>query len=462
MRRVAGFLVVTLILGLLSNAAVAEELTLDDCIELALENRAIIIRARGSASQAGAEKLAALGAFLPSVGASYSYSKGKETDIEPPNYSATDYVTVLDTTVVGVDTAIDAITIPTDDYEVFDEQDIGPRKSWYLQASLAVFNPADWFNYAAACAADARARLDVLASEQDLISSVKISYYAYLASVENVDVQEEAVRRAEEQLKLIESRFELGSAAKSDVLRQKVLFGNDQLSLLRATNGVIQSKADLAYTIGLDPREDHQFGTNYRVREYTGTLDEAIGFSVDHNPRLLSSRKTADQARHALRAARSAYLPTVSAYVNYSGFNGTQAYPYAFDYSSKSRSFGFTISYSIFDGFFREQRVTSAGVFRNNTLADLADTRNLTVAGVKTSYLEIEQLKKQIEVSRENVTAAEENLRITQEKYNLGAATILDLLDAQVSLKEAQVALIRVQFDLNLAIARLENAMGKM
>ena len=60
------------------------------------------------------------------------------------------------------------------------------------------------------------------------------------------------------------------------------------------------------------------------------------------------------------------------------------------------------------------------------------------------------------------MAAAEEDLKITQEKYNLGAATILDLLDAQVSLKEAQVALIQVDFGLNLAIAQLENAMGKM
>jgi outer membrane protein len=92
----------------------------------------------------------------------------------------------------------------------------------------------------------------------------------------------------------------------------------------------------------------------------------------------------------------------------------------------------------------------------------LSDTRNSTIATVKSSYMEIEQLKKQVEVSTENVAAAEEDFRITQEKYNLGAATILDLLTSQVSLKEAQVALIRVQFDLNLAVARLENAMGKM
>ena len=110
----------------------------------------------------------------------------------------------------------------------------------------------------------------------------------------------------------------------------------------------------------------------------------------------------------------------------------------------------------------REKRLTDARVYRNNAKALYADTRNMTVSKIKTAYLEIEQLKEQKLVSEENLAAATEDLRITQEKYNLGAAAILDLLDAQVSVKSAQVALISVEFDLNLAVAQLENAMGKM
>ena len=64
-------------------------------------------------------------------------------------------------------------------------------------------------------------------------------------------------------------------------------------------------------------------------------------------------------------------------------------------------------------------------------------------------------------VAQESVAAAEENMKIVQERYNLGAATILDLLTAQEDLKRAQVSYINSRFDLNLAIARLENAMGK-
>jgi len=469
MKQAATLLAIILTLGLLSSLVEAKELTLDDCISLALQNRATIIRARGAESQAGAAQRSALGAFLPNVRAGYSYSKGKTINMDPARLLSADYrVVALDTTWVidplGADSqyAVTPVRVPFNQL-YYDEQDEGPSKSLSVTAGLAVIDVGNWFDYAAASAAKASAKLDVLASEQDLITAVKVSYYAYLAAVENVAVQQDAVKRADEQLKLIESRFELGSASKSDVLRQKVQFGNDQLAFLRANNAVTQSKADLAYTVGIDPREENQFSSDYRVREYVGTLDEAIGFSMEHNPRFLSSEKTVDQAKHSLRSAKSGYLPTLSASADWRKFNGTQGYPFdPLDYSSTSYSVGFSISYNIFDGFIREQRVNSAGVFRNNALADLADARNSTIAVVKSSYLEIDLLKKQVEVSTENVAAAEEDFRITQEKYNLGAATILDLLTSQVSLKEAQVALIRVQFDLNLAIARLENAMGKM
>jgi outer membrane protein len=430
MKRVAVFLVLTLAMIVLSGLAQAATMTLDDCIQLALEKRASIIQARGSASTASAGKLAALGALMPDISASYTWSKSKMTDIKPPAYDLSSG-------------------------EYYTESTSGPNKSAGLSAGWTVFSPANWFGYASASAAKASANLNVLASEQDLITLVKVSYYAYLAAEQNLTVQQEAVKRAEEQLKLIESRFELGSASKSDVLRQKVQHGNDQLTLLQATNAVTEARADLAYTIGLDPRQDTEFDPNYRVQEYSGTLDEAIESSLKHNPSLLSTEKSADEAKHNLRSVKSTYLPTAS--VSYD--LGHSSYPSG---SNNSRGWGLRISLPIFDGFSREYRVASAKASRNNSLASLSDTRNFTVSKVKSSFLKIEQLKKQQEVSTENVAAAEEDYRITQEKYNLGAATILDLLDAQVTLKEAQVALIKVQFDLNLAFAQLEYAMGKM
>jgi len=473
MRVLRSFLLLALfmITGFSSNLVYAQdELTLDDCIELALQKRASIIAAYGNEKLASAYRLNALGAFLPRVSAGYSYGKGKQT-----NRKQDALLYTLESSVIMTDYGTNDLGDPDSvkywqnfysDPEVMEleypDQDMGTSKSLSLSASIRLFDLSNWFDYASANANRASAKLNVIASEQDLIYSVKVYYYAYLANVENLTTQEEAVKRAEEQLKLIESKYELGSVSRSDVLKQKVQYGNDKLSLLSAKNDVTNSLANLAYAIGLDPRKDYKFSQTYMPREYEGTLEEAIQFGLTRKPSLLASGKDIDYYRHNYRSAKAQYLPTLSANYSYNIYNGSQGDTLIYDFSQHSRTWGFSASWNIFDGFSRERQLVSAKVSLNNAKASMADERNMAVSVIKKAYLNIEQLKEQKKVSSENVEAAQEDLRITQEKYSLGAAAILEVLDAQVSLKEAQVSLIRAYFDLNLAIAKLENAMGKM
>lgn len=456
-----GIVTVLLVVMLASTNVFAKELTLDDCLTLALQNRRSIIAARGQADLARAGKRAALGAFLPSISASYSYSKGKETDIDPMNAMATGYTTTLDTTTINGQTAIDAVSTATG-YEFSDEQDLGPSKSLSISGQMWLLNLGNWFSLAEASSRLKASQLDVINSEQDLIYAVKLAFYAYLATAENVDVQKDAVERSNEQLKLIESKYDLGSASLSDVLKQKVQNGNDKLSLLKAENSVVTSKASLAYTIGLNPNDDNiNFSSNYQPKAYDGSMQDAIKFGIENEPGYLSSQSTVSAAGKSLKAGYMGYLPRLSGSASWTKFNGTQAYPTTFDYSSKTMRYGFTISWNIFDGFLREQTISSKKVALNNARAAEAENRNLLARDIKSSFFEIQQQKQSKQIAQDNVDAANEDLKITQEKYNLGAATILDLLSAQVSLKQAQVSLIQAGFDLNLAIAKLENAMGK-
>lgn len=423
-----------------ASLASARTMTLDECIEHALKTRESIIRARSAESLAGANRLAALGAFLPTIDASYVWSKGEEWDIAPPNVIRDDTGAVIATS---------------------DEQTIGPNKTLGVDASMWFFNLTTWFNYFGARADKEAASLNVLDSEDDLIFAVKTAYYAYLASAEAVDVQQQAVERAQEQLKLIQSRFDLGSANRSEVLRQKVQVGNDQLALLQAENSVVTTRANLAYTIGVDPNGNVEFATDAEERAYDGTLDEALGYGLNNEPGLQAVQKDVSASKHAVRSRWSEYLPRLAGFATFDEFNGTQAFPVVFERESKTARWGFQVTWNIFDGFNRERNVTSAKVSLNNARAAEADTRNFLVSEIKSAYFEIQQQMKAKELAGQNVEASTEDMKITQEKYNLGAATILDLLTAQVTLQEAQLSLVQAIFDLNLAVSRLEQAIGK-
>ncbi|MDH4035831.1 MAG: TolC family protein, partial [candidate division Zixibacteria bacterium] len=319
------FLVTLVITGLLipalGSTAQAESLTLDDCVNLALQNRASIIRARGNEDLAKADRRAALGAFLPRVNAYYNYSKSYSRDLKSEGTIPTGADLWVDTLqfqdsrtgqIVDWEVVRDSVT----GWETveFQQQDQDrTSKTWGAQAQMSLFDLSNWFNLARSGAAKEMAQLDVIASEQDLIYSVKFSFYAYLAVAENVSVQQEAVKRSDEQLKLIQSKFELGSAAKSDVLKQKVQVGNDRLQLLEAQNSVITAKADLAYTIGIDPTRDIEFSKTSTPQTYDGTIDDALQYGLSHQPAYLSAEKGVDASNHSVNAAKAAYLPTLGA-----------------------------------------------------------------------------------------------------------------------------------------------------
>lgn len=460
MKPVMASVTVTITLLVTSGSYVeAKELALDDCIELALQNRYSIIAARGAEDLAKANQRAALGAFLPRLRASYGYADSRERDRKQE-----------DDWPLGISCMEELcgyqVPIFIETAQVREERTLGDldrtSKSLSLSGSMQVGDLSQWFDYQAARAARQGAQLDVIESEQDLVYAVKMAYYAYLAAVQNVSVQEDAVKRSEEQLKLIESKYELGSASLSDVLKQKVLYGEDQLSLLSAQNAVTNTRAGLAYTIGVDPAGNVDFSTEFSTASYDGSLENAIRFGVEHKPGLQSARKQERASVNALRARRADYLPVFSLFGGISWDEGSSGFTATSTLSGRTSTVGFEVTWNLFDGFARERALASAKVDKNNASAYRVDTRNLVVSEIKTAYLEIRQREKQKAVAEENVAAADEDMKITQEKYNLGAATILDLLNAQVSLKNAQVSLIGAGFDLNLAIALLENAMGKM
>lgn len=80
---------------------------------------------------------------------------------------------------------------------------------------------------------------------------------------------------------------------------------------------------------------------------------------------------------------------------------------------------------------------------------------------VKQAFLALAQARQNLDVTNQEAQSAEEDLNIVQEKYNLGAATILDLLNSQVSYRQAKSDQVQSLFDYNLATARLKKSMGE-
>ncbi len=406
---------------LLSLTVSAETLTLDQSIELALKNHPTVISARGNVKTANAGVWNAAGNFLPRVSASGSVSE-------------------------------------TNSYNPIKE-----NKGYSLGASanLTLFNGGqNIFNYLGAKAGKLYSKNMSEMTQQDLILEVKRRYFNYLAAIKTKEMREESVKQGEEGLKLAESKFEVGSASKSDVLKAKVQYGLDRISFIDAENAIENARSYLTWLIGLDINSNADFSPTYTTKEYTGVESDALNFGLSNYPGLLAAENSLSQAKNTVKSAWGKFLPTVSASLSKSYSNHFWHQVKEFNNDDGSWTIGTTVSLPIFENFSRKYTLSSAKANLNNARASFYYEKNNVSRIIKEAYRNMNRAKEMLVVASETEASAREDMSLTQEKYNLGAATILELLDSRVSLIRAQNDKIQSEFDYNIAVATLENAMG--
>ena len=102
----------------------------------------------------------------------------------------------------------------------------------------------------------------------------------------------------------------------------------------------------------------------------------------------------------------------------------------------------------------------SAAVTRDVAEAQAADARRGVNAELTQQLAAVATAYEQIEISDANVAAATEALRVTQERYRLGAGTLLDLLTSQANITQAEVNQVQARFTYLIARAQAEALVG--
>ena len=153
--------------------------------------------------------------------------------------------------------------------------------------------------------------------------------------------------------------------------------------------------------------------------------------------------------------ARAGYFPTVTA--SYSqNWAGSQI-------SVLNNTWSARLSFSlpIFNGFTRETGVVRSSATQDAAVARLEDTRRQVDAQLTQYLLALESARLRLEIARASAEAAAEDLRVQQARYDLGAATIVELLTSQVSLDQAEVDIVQSRLDYLTSKARIEALLGR-
>ena len=313
------------------------------------------------------------------------------------------------------------------------------------------------------------AKLNYLATEQqynadqnDLIYNIKNAYWGLFKANQIRKVTEENVALVEAHLKDVRNLFKEGLATKNDVLKVQVQLGEAQLGLIDAKNAVRLSNLNLDNVLGISlstliettDSVNMHLGNSYEI---SVLLEKAY----DKRPELKSMDYRVKASEKGITAAKSDWFPQIYLVGDYNysrpnprilptqdKFNGT--WDVSVSMSLNLWNWGATIDKTDQAEAQFEQTRDTYKIFKDRVTLEV--TQN---------FLNVQKSREKMTVSEQSVNQAEENYRITNEKFKNGLALNSDLLDAEVALLQAKTNFIQSKVDYELAQSQLKKSIGE-
>lgn len=404
---------------------------LDEAVRLAQENAPTAVQARGELRTSKAQVRSAYASFIPSISLNASTTHSSNSGQRVNEVGE----------VIGGSAPWQFGNGLSLNVDLFD----GGRRIFGVKSSKAQVN--------AASASEVAERFQVALQ-------VKQQFFAVLAAGEAEAAARAQLAEAEQQLALSTAMLHARTATRSDSLRAVIQVGNARLALLNALND--RRTADAALT--------RLVGTSYpvtaspedTVAETLVEIDSAALVALVEDGPGVRQAFAAEAAAHAsAKAARAPYLPTLSMSWSLSGSGGNDNFALTADRYRYSRQFRLGLSYPLFNQLNREEGIVRADVAERNAEASLRDSKLLARQNLIQYLGALRTAQEQMAIQAASVAAAEEDLRVQKQRYQLGASLQLDVLTSEAALVEARAGLIQARYDYRIAKAQLEALIGR-
>ncbi|HET7565520.1 MAG TPA: TolC family protein [Gemmatimonadaceae bacterium] len=408
----------------------AHPISLADAVALAQRNSPSTVQSRGQMRNADASVKGAYAAFIPSLNVSLSRSYQSNSGSG----------------------------------RIENGQIVGTPSNWNsgmgLGASVTLFDGGKrLFDIRTAKANVGAASANDVSQRFDVALNVKQAYFNALAARESEAAADAQLKEAQQQLSVSIAQVTKRVATKSDSLRSVIAVGNAKLALLTAQNNLRSANAQLTRLVAtpytVTPGEADTLELGALAVDSTQLLQLAF-----QGPGVKAAQASLVAAHASSRSARTPYLPSLSVSFQRNGNGPDMQYGLGAPFRYNT-SWSFGLSYPLFNQLQREQSVVRADVTENNAEATLRDAK-LAAEQQLTQYLgALQTAQERINIQTVSVTAGEEDLRVQEQRYAVGASTLLDVLTSQTALNQARAALIQARLDYRVAKAQIEALVGR-
>jgi outer membrane protein len=260
----------------------------------------------------------------------------------------------------------------------------------------------------------------------------------------------------------------VGALSLADVYRQQSQTANDELSVINAKNTYDKSKADLLALIGMEVYDEYELVdpsimgetdtlkmrlTAEQYRDYNALTQRALNARPDY----LGAAENLSAAESQVTSAKGSYLPSIYLSGGYSRYGNELK----LSFRNSNLNWGMGLQWTLFDGFRTNQGIQQAVATKRNAEITLSQAQKNIGVDVRKALLDLEAARKSLEVSQKGLVSAEEDRKIAEERYNLGAGTLLDLLVANANLVSAQANKVNATYGYVTARYNIEYVLGE-
>jgi outer membrane protein len=299
--------------------------------------------------------------------------------------------------------------------------------------------------------------------EQHTIENVYGAFYGVLLAQSLIEVAETAVENAQVNLNQVERRYEQGAASRFELLRAQVQLATIKPNLTESRHRYQVAVEHLKDLLGMDKDRELSVSGTFELRAGTfiGTgLAELIELAYEHRPEYRMQQLQRDISRKNVRLARSEFLPRVvfSSALQWQALKDDLDIGYD-DFTRFSNS-EISIQIPIFNGFGSRARHQEARAELQKSEIQEENVRNLIATEIRAVYNELVETHEVYRSQEQVMAQAEEGFRLATLLYEEGAATLLEVIDAQLAVTQASTSYFSSIYNFNTASIKLERAIG--
>jgi len=298
----------------------------------------------------------------------------------------------------------------------------------------------------------------------NIIRNVHFAYFNYLKAMQLLDVSRSNLMSSQQQLTLVQQQYDLGSAKKTDLLKAEVRFGQARIDVITNDASVKSAYRNLKNAMGLiNSDQDFTIEEVEKPLELIPEFETGFELVQKFNPSVKAKQYQIMSAKLNTKLARGSRLPVISLSASSSGADENLGDAISNNYGDNQRiNASLSISIPIYTGNSISSRIQKAKIG-----VDKQESEYLTQLEDLSVQLEdyLDQLNNYIEVIPINETvleSAEEDLKLSQVRYSQGSTTILEVLNAQVSVVQARSSLVRSKYDAFIQQANLKALLGTL